>query len=177
MVVALRKQISLGADRGLVEVTQAAISEPQRPMLLHPRVAHEAAPTKIAKDTPAKTPKDASAKSPKDATAKTSKDSTAKTSTAKTSKDSTAKTSKDSTAKTSKDSTAKTSKDSTAKTSKDSTAKTAATASKQSYTVKSGDNLYRISKRYKIDQTVLMRANNINDPAKLNTGMTLVIPH
>ena len=140
MVVALRKQISLGADRGLVEVTQAAISEPQRPMLLHPRVAHEAAPTKIAKDTPAKTPKDASAKSPKDATAKTSKDSTAKTS-------------------------------------KDSTAKTAATASKQSYTVKSGDNLYRISKRYKIDQTVLMRANNINDPAKLNTGMTLVIPH
>lgn len=46
----------------------------------------------------------------------------------------------------------------------------------RSYVVKSGDNMYRICKRYKVEQTALMRANGITDPHKLNTGMTLVIP-
>jgi LysM repeat protein len=55
--------------------------------------------------------------------------------------------------------------------------KAAAAGAKRSYVVKPGDNLYRISKRYKIDQAELMRANSISDPGKLNTGATLLIPH
>lgn len=179
MVVALRKQDPLSAEHGMLEEPPVDPSAPLRRLLVHPGVVHEVAAPKAAKDIPtvktskdtAKTTKDTS-KSSKDTT-KTSKD-TPKSSkdTAKSSKD-TAKSSKD-TAKATKD-TAKTSKD-TAKTAKD-TSKATPAASKQSYTVKSGDNLYRIAKRYKIDQSSLMRANNISDPAKLNSGMTLVIPH
>jgi LysM repeat protein len=55
--------------------------------------------------------------------------------------------------------------------------KAAAATATRSYVVRPGDNLYRISKRYKIDQAELMRANSISDPGKLNTGATLVIPH
>ena len=55
--------------------------------------------------------------------------------------------------------------------------KATSVTAKRSYVVKPGDNLYRISKRYKIDQADLIRANGISDPGKLNTGTTLVIPH
>ena len=54
--------------------------------------------------------------------------------------------------------------------------KATAVTNGRSYVVKSGDNLYRIAKRFKIEQTALMRSNGISDPHKLNTGMTLVIP-
>jgi len=165
MVVALRKQVPSNAERGMVDVPPVDTSAPLRRLLVHPGVVHEVFSPKTTKDTP-KTTKE-TAKTTKE-TAKTVKD------TPKTAKD-TAKTAKD-TPKTAKNS-PKTTKD-TAKTTKDTPAKSSKeTATKQSYTVKSGDNLYRIAKRYKIDQTALMRANNISDPAKLNSGMTLVIPH
>ncbi len=47
----------------------------------------------------------------------------------------------------------------------------------RSYVVQSGDNVLRISKRFNVDQAALMRANGISNPRKLQTGMTLVIPH
>ncbi|KAB2638387.1 MAG: LysM peptidoglycan-binding domain-containing protein [Verrucomicrobia bacterium] len=162
MVVALRKPVALSAEHDLVEVPPVEATPPPQRLLVHPGVVHELAAAKTAKDT-------ATLKTTKD-TPKTTKD----TATLKTAKD-TPKTAKD-TPKTAKDTVpAKTAKD-TAKTAKD-TPKATASASKQSYTVKSGDNLYRIAKRYKIDQAALLRANNISDPAKLNSGMTLVIPH
>jgi LysM repeat protein len=46
----------------------------------------------------------------------------------------------------------------------------------RSYTVRKGDNLWQISKRYKIDQKALMRANGITDPNKIKAGMALKIP-
>jgi len=172
MVVALRKQATPNSTRGLVEAPPVEPSEPQRPLLVHPKVVHEPVTPKASHEsTTVKTSKDTStAKSAKETpTAKSAKE----TSTAKSAKDtSTAKSAKDtSTAKSAKET-------STAKSAKDTvTAKATPTSSKQTYVVKSGDNLYRISKRYKIDQTALMRANNISDPTKLNTGTTLVIPH
>ena len=45
-----------------------------------------------------------------------------------------------------------------------------------SYVVKNGDSLWQISKRLKVDQTALMRANGIADPNKLKPGTTLSIP-
>ena len=163
MVVALRKQATPNSMRGLVETPPLAASEPQRPLLVHPKVVHETAPPKVSHETATvKSAKEtATPKSAKDAAApKSAKDTAA----AKTAKDTAA-------AKTAKDTAA-------AKSAKDTAAgKATPTSSKQTYVVKSGDNLFRISKRYKIDQAALMRANNISDPTKLNTGMTLVIPH
>ncbi|WAC20968.1 LysM peptidoglycan-binding domain-containing protein [Luteolibacter sp. SL250] len=49
-------------------------------------------------------------------------------------------------------------------------------ASGQKYVVKSGDNIWRISNKFKVDQKALMRANGISDPKKLKLGMTLTIP-
>ena len=49
-------------------------------------------------------------------------------------------------------------------------------AAGRSYVVKSGDSLGRISKRLKVDQAALMRANGISDPNKLKAGMTLTLP-
>jgi LysM repeat protein len=46
----------------------------------------------------------------------------------------------------------------------------------RSYVVKNGDNLWQISKRFKVDQAALMQANRIADPKKLKPGMTLTIP-
>ena len=57
------------------------------------------------------------------------------------------------------------------------TAKAAPAAAGHSYVVKSGDNLYRICKRFKDEQAAPMKVNSISDPRKLSTGMTLVIPH
>ena len=190
LVVALRKQTPPNAERGLVEPHPLPASEPARPLLVHPRVVHETLAIKTPRDTPtARSTKDTSTtKTAKDsATVRNSKDSnTAKTAkdtaSAKTAKDTAAaKTAKDTAAaKSAKDTAAaKTAKDTAAaKTARESTAaKATSTTAKQNYVVKSGDNLYRISKHYKIDQAALMRANNISDPAKLKSGMTLVIPH
>jgi LysM repeat protein len=47
----------------------------------------------------------------------------------------------------------------------------------RSYTVQQGDNLWKISKRLKVDQDKLMKANGIEDARKLRVGMTLVVPN
>ncbi len=44
------------------------------------------------------------------------------------------------------------------------------------YTVKKGDTIYSISKKYDVDQDQLMNKNNINDPTKLQIGQKLKIP-
>jgi LysM repeat protein len=46
----------------------------------------------------------------------------------------------------------------------------------KTYQVKPGDSIYAIANRHKIDQRSLMRANGIDDPRKLRSGMQLVIP-
>lgn len=46
----------------------------------------------------------------------------------------------------------------------------------KSYTVKSGDRLVFIAKRYNVSQEDLMALNKIKDPAKLQIGQTLKIP-
>lgn len=55
--------------------------------------------------------------------------------------------------------------------------KPTATAAGGSYKVRQGDSLWGISKRLKVDQAALMRANNISDPKKLKTGMVLKVPN
>lgn len=50
------------------------------------------------------------------------------------------------------------------------------TASGQKYVVQPGDNIWRISNKFKVDQKALMRANGISDPKKLKQGMSLTIP-
>ena len=154
MVVALRKPAPPAASRGPVEAPPLAASETQQPLLVHPKIAHETTPSKVGHETTTVKP------TKETATAKSAKESAA----AKSAKETAA-------AKSAKLTAAAKSAKATA------AAKSTPTSSKQTYLVKSGDNLFRISKRYKIDQAALMRANNINDPAKLNTGMTLVIPH
>ncbi len=49
-------------------------------------------------------------------------------------------------------------------------------ASGRVHTVKSGDNLWRISNKYKISQKDLMAINNITDPSKLKIGQLLKLP-
>jgi LysM repeat protein len=44
------------------------------------------------------------------------------------------------------------------------------------YTVQSGDSIYRISNRFKVKQEELMKLNQITDPKKMKIGMKLVIP-
>ncbi len=50
------------------------------------------------------------------------------------------------------------------------------TASGSSYVVKSGDSIWRIANRFKINQESLMKANGITDARKMKVGMTLSIP-
>ncbi len=52
-----------------------------------------------------------------------------------------------------------------------------AAAGSRSYTVQEGDNLWRISSKFKVDQNQLMKANGITDAKKLKIGMNLVIPN
>ncbi len=53
---------------------------------------------------------------------------------------------------------------------------TPSAASGSSYVVKSGDSVWRIANRFKVDQKALMKANNISDARKMKIGMNLVIP-
>jgi len=46
----------------------------------------------------------------------------------------------------------------------------------RSHTVKSGDNIWRIATKYKVDQKKLMELNGIKDPTKLRIGQKLNIP-
>lgn len=57
------------------------------------------------------------------------------------------------------------------------TEKTTPKPSARSYTVQQGDNMWKISKRLKVDQDKLMKANGIEDARKLRVGMTLVVPN
>jgi len=175
-VEALRKQNPSDANRGLVEPV---------PVLVRPKIVRDSAATKTTTHETSATAKTTS-KTAGDTTA------TAKT-TSKTAGDTTA--AAKTTSKTAGDTTA------TAKTTKpkpghevagskarrESAAPKATpvvapkaspvAAPKGRYVVKSGDNVYRIAKRFKVDQAALMRANGISDPAKLTSGTTLVIPH
>ncbi|MFM2199631.1 MAG: hypothetical protein RLZZ505_3063 [Verrucomicrobiota bacterium] len=49
-------------------------------------------------------------------------------------------------------------------------------ASGRTHTVKSGDNLWRISNQYKVSQQELMAINKITDPTKLKIGQRLTLP-
>ena len=49
-------------------------------------------------------------------------------------------------------------------------------ATTQSYTVKSGDRLVFIAKKFSVSQEDLMALNKIKDPTKLQIGQTLKIP-
>jgi LysM repeat protein len=46
----------------------------------------------------------------------------------------------------------------------------------KSYVVKSGDNIWKIAKKHKVDQAALLKANGVQDPRKIKIGTTLVIP-
>lgn len=55
-------------------------------------------------------------------------------------------------------------------------AKAEPSLSGQSYVVAKGDNPYSIAKKFQVTQDALMKANNIDDPRKLQIGQKLVIP-
>jgi LysM repeat protein len=55
-------------------------------------------------------------------------------------------------------------------------AKPSAPAKETTYVVKPGDSIWRIANAHKLDQQELMKANGLDDPRKLKSGMTLVIP-
>ncbi|HOJ49339.1 MAG TPA: LysM peptidoglycan-binding domain-containing protein [Spirochaetota bacterium] len=44
------------------------------------------------------------------------------------------------------------------------------------YTVKKGDTLYRISRKYNIDFKVIIKSNNIKDPYNIKPGFKIIIP-
>lgn len=44
------------------------------------------------------------------------------------------------------------------------------------YTVRSGDSVWRIARRFSVPQDQLLKVNGISDPRKLRVGMTLDIP-
>lgn len=64
-----------------------------------------------------------------------------------------------------------------AKTSETKTAEVKKSTGRRSYTVKAGDNIYRIASRLNVDQKALMKANGISDPSKLRAGAQLVVPN
>lgn len=49
-------------------------------------------------------------------------------------------------------------------------------ASDKSYTVAKGDNPYSIAKKLKVSYNELIKANNIQDPTKLQIGQKLIVP-
>lgn len=52
-----------------------------------------------------------------------------------------------------------------------------AAATGKSYVVQSGDSVWRIANRFKVNQDALMKANGISDARKMKVGMSLVIPN
>jgi lipoprotein YgeR len=52
----------------------------------------------------------------------------------------------------------------------------AATAGAESYTLRRGDTLYSVSRKFKVPLDELLRANNITDPNALRVGTVLVVP-
>ena len=50
-------------------------------------------------------------------------------------------------------------------------------SSGRSYVVQSGDSIWRIANRFKVNQDALMKANGISDAKKMKVGMSLVIPN
>ncbi len=54
--------------------------------------------------------------------------------------------------------------------------KTPAAVSGKTYTVQSGDSVWRIANKFKVNQDALMKANGIADPRKIKPGMSLAIP-
>lgn len=52
-----------------------------------------------------------------------------------------------------------------------------AAATGKSYVVQSGDSVWRIANRFKVNQDALMKANGITDAKKMKVGMSLVIPN
>ena len=56
-------------------------------------------------------------------------------------------------------------------------AATPVTTSGKSYIVKSGDSVWRIANKFKVNQDALMKANGISDAGKLKVGMSLAIPN
>jgi len=52
-----------------------------------------------------------------------------------------------------------------------------AATSGKSYVVQSGDSVWRIANRFKVNQDALMKANGISDAKKMKVGMSLVIPN
>ena len=51
-----------------------------------------------------------------------------------------------------------------------------AIASGKAYVVKSGDSVWRIANKFKVNQDALMKANGISNAGKLKIGMSLAIP-
>ena len=49
-------------------------------------------------------------------------------------------------------------------------------ASGKTYVVKSGDSVWRIANKFKVNQDALMKANGISNAGKLKVGMSLAIP-
>jgi len=56
------------------------------------------------------------------------------------------------------------------------TKSTPVVVSGKSYVVKSGDSVWRIANKFKVNQDALMKANGISDAGKLKVGMSLAIP-
>lgn len=52
----------------------------------------------------------------------------------------------------------------------------AAIPSGNTYVVQSGDSIWRIANKYKVNQDALMKANGITDARKMKIGMNLIIP-
>ncbi|MFD2256845.1 LysM peptidoglycan-binding domain-containing protein [Luteolibacter algae] len=49
-------------------------------------------------------------------------------------------------------------------------------SSGRTHTIKSGENIWRISNQYKVSQQELMKLNNISDPTKLKIGQVIKLP-
>lgn len=49
-------------------------------------------------------------------------------------------------------------------------------ASGKKYVVQNGDSIWKIANRFKVNQSALMKANDITDPRKMKVGMSLSIP-
>ncbi|NJM37709.1 MAG: LysM peptidoglycan-binding domain-containing protein [Akkermansiaceae bacterium] len=49
-------------------------------------------------------------------------------------------------------------------------------ASGKSYVVKSGDSIWKIANKYKVNESALLKANGIKDARKIKVGTSLIIP-